>query len=487
MMKYKTGLTVLLTAMTVLFLSAFAVSASAADTETAAGDTFSPYVSEEQGLDGWHFMAAPENTDFLEYLPCYADGRWWAGENNFQMGMHADSQIHPGLNYDAVLAWEAPASGSVTVSFPGGIGVNDSSSVERPGDGVTFGVFYQDDTGIRELLGMTDIGNGEVFAQDDITLDVRAGALILFRCGNGHDHYMDYDGTYLAPEITYNTVGGGDALSVSLLPLQPGEKHPVSIGDPRSPDGAPWVLTDETYEIDASQSGSVINIGKTFENTEILITASDVAVTDLTVSGGSVTVVGSRVTLVDSTVDAPLVVSGAGFFAQHCDLASVTFSAADAAAARCAVSDTVFLTGKNQTLYGCSISGGVIVSGASDVSVIANDFADGAAAEITGSAYVNLTDNTQAGAALPDGFWKYDARDALWGSDLPGVMDASGGDYAGADTSRLPQNDNTRFSDSVVRENIYYNGEFVPLSVYLPRSATQTGSATPDAPKVLPA
>jgi len=467
MIDYRTRFPVLLAAMAVLVLSVFAVVVMAEDKTPAPGDTYSPYVSEEQGFDGWYFMAAPENTDFLEYLPFYADGRWWAGENNFQMGSHADNQIHPGLNYDAVLAWEAPASGSVTVSFPGGIGVNDSSSVERPGDGVTFGVFYQDDTGIRTLLGMTDIGNGEVREQDDITLDVRAGALILFRCGNGHDHYMDYDGTYLAPEITYNTVGGGDALNKSLLPLQPGEKYPVSIGDPRAPDGTPWVLTDEAYEIDASQSGSVIDVGKTFENTEILISASDVAVTNLTVWGGRVIVTGTRVTLVDSTVDAPLEVTGAGFFAQHCDLSSVTLSGTDAAAARCSISGTVSLTGKNQTLYGCSISGGVTVSGASDVSVIANDFAMGAAAEITGAAYVNLSDNTQAGGALPDGFWRYDAREALWGSDLPGVMEASGEDYVGADTSRLPQNDNTRFSDSIVRESIYYNGAFVPLSVYL--------------------
>ena len=142
-------------------------------------------------------MSSPENTDVLEYMPSYTGVNWWAGENNYQMGVHSEDHIHPGLNNDAVLVYKVPATGNVTVSFPGGVSVNDSSWADRPGDGVTFGVFYRDDTAVHTLLPMTDIGNGETYTPSAITVDVRAGGLLLFRCGNGHDHYMDYDNTYM--------------------------------------------------------------------------------------------------------------------------------------------------------------------------------------------------------------------------------------------------------------------------------------------------
>ena len=96
-------------------------------------DTGTPYpiVSETQGDGGWYYMASPEGTDFLEYMPAFVGNKWWAGENNFQMGMHEQDHIHPGLNYDAVLTFKVPAAGNITIQIPGGVTVNDSSWADR--------------------------------------------------------------------------------------------------------------------------------------------------------------------------------------------------------------------------------------------------------------------------------------------------------------------------------------------------------------------
>ena len=72
-------------------------------------------------------------------------------------------------------------------------------------------------------------------------------------------------------------------------------------------------------------------------------------------------------------------------------------------------------------------------------------------------------------SSVSENSWKkgisYDDRAALWGSDLPGLLDDT--DHAGADRSRLPQNDKTRFEESTVREMVYSDGACVSLNEYL--------------------
>lgn len=433
------------------------ISAQAA---VGVGDTVYSSVTAEQGEDGWYFMAAPEGTNFWELMPTFIGDKWWAGENNFQMGMIQQDHIHPGLNYDAVLGYQFPASGNVTVSFPGGAAVNDSSSVERPGDGVTIGVFYQDDSGVQTLLPMSDVGNGEMLEIDNITLDVRAGALILFRCGNGHDHYMDYDNTHFAPEVTYNSVSEDSAVTKRLLPAKPNEKQPASVGCGTIHTDNPTVITGAAYEIGADKSGSVLSLADIqTDGAAVVISASDVAITDFAVNGGSVTVTGERVTLVNCAIGAPMTVDGVGFFAQNCDFADVTVTGGDTVIARSNLAGAVSLTGRNQTLYGNVLTGALSITDASDVSVIANTLKGGGV--IAQSKYLNLTDNTSDNADI----WQYDDRAVIWGTDLPGTLD--GTDYAGVDASRLPQNNNDRFAQSTVRTHIYYNGDFVQPNVYL--------------------
>ncbi len=428
-----------------------------------------PTASAPQGDGGWYYMASPEGTDFLEYMPVFVGDKWWAGENNFQMGMHEQDHIHPGLNYDAVLVFKVPAAGNITIQIPGGVTVNDSSWADRPGDGVTFGIFYRDDDGVHALLPMTDIGNGETLSVEPITLDVAPNALLMFRCGNGHDHYMDYDNTHMAPEITYNALDAQGKIAHNVkLPPMPGEKYPVSIGcEPLHSDN-PTVVSGVTYEIGADKNGTALSLADIqTDGAEVIISASDVAITDFSVNGGSVTVTGERVTMVCCSVNAPVTVKGAGFFAQNCNFADVSISGNDSVVARCALSEAVRLTGRNQTLYGNTIAKSVSIEAASDISVIANTFAASAAGTVAASEYVNLSDNTCDGD--PAQLWQYDDRGVIWGSDLPGTLD--GTDYAGVDASRLPQNNNDRFADSITRTQIYYNGEFVPPSVYLVSAA----------------
>ena len=444
-----------------------AVSA-AGDSGIDTGEAY-PTVSAPQGDGGWYYMASPEGTDFLEYMPAFVGNKWWAGENNFQMGMHEQDHIHPGLNYDAVLVFKVPAAGNITIQIPQGVTVNDSSWAERPGDGVTFGIFYRDDDGVHALLPMTDVGNGETLSVDPITLDVAQNALLMFRCSNGHDHYMDYDNTHMAPEITYHALDAQGKIAHNVkLPPMPGEKYPVSIGcEPINSDN-PTVVSGVTYEIGADKNGTVLSLADIqTDGAEVIISASDVAITDFSVNGGSVTVTGERVTMVCCSVNAPVTVKGAGFFAQNCNFADVSISGNDAVVARCALSEAVRLTGKNQTLYGNTIAKSASIDGASDISVIANTFAASAAGTVAASEYVNLSDNTCDGD--PAQLWQYDDRGVIWGSDLPGTLD--GTDYAGVDASRLPQNNNDRFADSITRTHVYYNGEFVPPSVYLVSAA----------------
>lgn len=452
-----------------LFLILFLCMPSAAADAVTAGKTIYALFSDTQGDGGWYYMSSPENTDVLEYMPSYTGVNWWAGENNYQMGVHSEDHIHPGLNNDAVLVYKVPATGNVTVSFPGGVSVNDSSWADRPGDGVTFGVFYRDDTAVHTLLPMTDIGNGETYTPSAITVDVSAGGLLLFRCGNGHDHYMDYDNTYMAPSITYNSVEDGAEITKSLLPPAPGEKYPVTVGCTAPFSDRASVITDNTYEIGTDKNGQVLSLSDIrTEGTEIVISASDIAVTDLFVNGGSVTVTGDRVTFENCSVQAPIQITGVGFFAQHCAFSDISVTGTDAVIARSQISGTVTLSGKNQTLYGSSIAADLRITGASDVSVIANTFADGTAGTVSASRYINLSDNTY-GNTLPADFWKFDDRDTLWGSDLPGVLD--GTDHAGADVSRLPRNNNARFASSTKRTQIYFEGSFVTPAVYLTAAA----------------
>ena len=434
-------------------------------------DTGTPYpiVSETQGDGGWYYMASPEGTDFLEYMPAFVGNKWWAGENNFQMGMHEQDHIHPGLNYDAVLTFKVPAAGNITIQIPGGVTVNDSSWADRPGDGVTFGIFYRDDDGVHTLLPMTDIGIGETLTVEPITLDAAQNALLLFRCGNGHDHYMDYDSTHMAPEIKYNTVDeqGKTAHNVKLPPM-PGEKYPVSIGCEPIHSDNPTVVSGMTYEIGKDKNGTALSLADIqTAGADVIISASDVAITDFSVNGGSVTITGARVTMINCAVNAPITVDGAGFYAQNCNFADITVSGSDAVIARCALSGDVRLTGRNQTLYGNTIAKSVSVDGASDISVIANIFEKDAAGTVAASEFINLSDNTCDGDTAR--LWQYDDRGVIWGSDLPGTLD--GTDYAGIDASRLPQNNNDRFADSITRTHIYYNGEFVQPSVYLVSAA----------------
>ena len=178
-------------------------------------------------------------------------------------------------------------------------------------------------------------------------------------------------------------------------------------------------------------------------------------------------------TLEDCSFDgAETVVTGKGFFAVRCNFGELdlTAGAADAEAARCAIGGAVSLGGRNQVLYGNRCAS-VRAEGASNLSVVKNA---GDSISLKNVSLANLSGNAWNGEIL------YDDRAELWGSDLPGVLD--GQEHAGADPSRLPHSDKTRFESSVVREKVYRHGEFVSLNQAV---ASAAGSA--DEELVLPA
>ena len=64
----------------------------------------------EQGADGWYFLYESENG---EYGEMNWSGSSWSGADNARMDEHF---IVPGRNIQAVLAWEAPYTGTVTLT-----------------------------------------------------------------------------------------------------------------------------------------------------------------------------------------------------------------------------------------------------------------------------------------------------------------------------------------------------------------------------------
>ena len=233
---------------------------------------------------------------------------------------------------------------------------------------------------------------------------------------------------------------------------------------PRPADMPPF----NTIEIDSQYDGQIVPGGiLEADGKTIIISASDAAVTGLRLKGkgNTVRITGERITLENcSFVGAETVVTGKGFFAVRSDFDGLTFAgeAADAEAARCVIGGAVSVRGRNQVLYGNRCAA-VEADGAANLSVVKNE---GESIVLRNVSFVNLSENRWNSGIV------YDNRAALWGSDLPGVLD--GKEHAGADESRLPQNDKTRFEESTVREKVYSGGTFVPLNVYLASAAASS-------------
>ncbi|MBQ3177542.1 MAG: right-handed parallel beta-helix repeat-containing protein [Clostridia bacterium] len=482
-----------------------------------AGESYTYPSGETQGEDGWYAMCAPEESNLWEYLPVYSGGNWWAGENNFQLGLLNRTTIHPGLYYDAVLAWEAPASGQITIQVPGGAVLNDSSAAQVPGDGVEFGIFYEDASGVKPVYpadGMAYIANGTAMEIPEQTLAVQQGALVLFRIGCGGNNYMDYDGTAMTPYIVYTEVSDTPAVSVPLLPLPPGEKYPVTTGTSVSPveDNVQNITAEAflasgseqngiltypagTYTltgrltIDKSYSGKILDMsGVTLLNTTVSVEASDIAIDSLCLlendgaaRDGILEISGSCVTLYNCHVQGGILSVGNGLTMDHCTAASgfAEISGTDVLIARSVLTDNMVFRVHNGTLYGNVFADGYVlrIEDGSDVSVIENIFPKDGMVTIANTAYVNLTGNTHPGGEIDEidpAFWQCDTLEHKWGRNLYG-------DYrfdetaCGADMDRIPDNHTERFADSVVREKIYYKKSWITPTAAI---AAQSGSYT---------
>ncbi len=492
---------------TVVLMLLCAVAVNGAEARYRGGKT--------QGEDGWYALCAQENTDIWEFLPTYSGGNWWAGENNFSLGLVNAYGIHPGLYYDAVLAWQAPESGEITISVPGGATCVDSSTEKKPGDGVAFGIFYQDDSGVKPVYpaeGLTYIPMGETMDIPDQTLSVQKGALVLFRIGCGGNNYMDYDSTSMAPVISYNGTNDEPAVKSNLLPPEPGEKERYPLASMETIpyptlDVTPKEMTGEAFLAMAKREGDTVTFpAGLYAITDTLVLAEDDTIYQMDgveLWGGKVEITGAQVAIdtlclvccdVQVTGDCvtfyncclqleayALRATGDGLTVQSCYIDGHFYvEGRDTLFAWCPYKYFhLECTGDNVTLYGnfCSVmeAGAWHFSGCQDISVIGNTF-DPMYTKITldNCAYVNFSDNVVYGkkegessyeAVLCTNFWSTDDTDfPLWGNNVYPHEDIAT-DY-GADMNRIPDNHKERFQNGVIREKIYYNGQFrSPTSV----------------------
>ena len=498
-----------------VMLCAAVMLCSAAVGAAEPGDSYTYYASETQGENGWYALCAPEDSNLWEYLPAYINGSWWAGENNFQLGMLNAHTIHPGLYYDAVLAWEAPVSGEITISVPGGAALNDSTSAARPGDGVEFGIFYQDDAGVAPVYpaeGMGYIANGETMEIPVQTVAVQQGGIILFRIGCGPDNYMDYDGTTMVPSITYNTVTDDPSVAGTLLPLPPGEKYSVTVGASAVPvtddaitmsaadflagmteQNGIYTAPDGTYNltdrltVDASYSGAILDMsGVTLLNTAVSVEASDIAIDSLCITENDgamrdtiLDISGTCVTLYNCHVSGGILSPGNGLTLDHCTIsgAGTAFSGTDVLVSRSRLADSVVFCVQNGTLYGNGFDAGTVlqVEDSSDISIIDNVFPENSTVSIRNTQYVCITGNYHTDDAedrIDKTFWQCDTLEGKWGCNLYGeqIYDP---DVIGADMDRIPDNHKDRFRNSVVREKIYYQKSWIAPASFI---AARTGS-----------
>jgi len=493
-----------------LLLTGAAVLLTAGTIAAAGTDgTFRYSASDVQGEEGWYALCAPEDSDLWEYMPVYAGGSWWAGENNFQLGMLNAHTIHPGLYYDAVLAWEAPESGEITISVPGGVSLNDSSAANRPGDGVEFGIFYQDDSGVAPVYpqdGMGYIANGETMTIPDQTITVQAGGLVLFRIGCGPENYMDYDGTAMIPLITYGSVTDSPAVTGTFLPLPPGEKYPVTTGSTADfitdgvetmsaaeflvlmaeqngvytvPDGT-YTLTDRLV-IDKSYTGAILDMsGVKLLNTTMTVEASDIAIDSLCLVENDdaardtvLDISGTCVTLYNCHIAGGILSYGSGLTLDHCTVTGTgtEFGGTDVLLTRCSLSDTITWYVQNGTLYGNVFTDGSVlqVKDSSDISIVNNIFPYDGTVIIQNTPYACITGNTYPNGevdVIAADFWQCDTLEGKWGVNLYGHREYRE-DVTGAEMERIPDNHTERFAESVVRDKIYCQKSWLAPAVFI--------------------
>ena len=174
-----------------------------------ANYSFTGQFSGTQGKDGWHYLYAPIGENDVTQLPALVDGwAWCAGLEEYNIAQIYQGEVLPGNMYDAIIAFKAPYTGTVTAFMEDGMWLK-SSSGEDAGDGCNFGVQFSSDGEVSELRPMAYIPNGGAFDMEPITMEIKKNEYIYFRVNRGAAHNW-HDSLHITPAVRYSAIDFDD-------------------------------------------------------------------------------------------------------------------------------------------------------------------------------------------------------------------------------------------------------------------------------------
>jgi len=185
-------------------------------------ETYYDYVDGFSNRQGpiWYYLSVPVGGTAYEQLE-YVTTDWgfsaWANSDSlFSRGFIRETEMLPGYNHDAVVAFKAPYTGQITLSSRSGqVRLSDSTGVSdgsTPSDGVDFGIFLRSMGNLTKLYpsgagtpnsGMEYIENGGSRTVAPITLNIKKNEVIWIRVNNGANGRNDHDSVNFQPIIEY--------------------------------------------------------------------------------------------------------------------------------------------------------------------------------------------------------------------------------------------------------------------------------------------
>ena len=164
--------------------------------------------SDEQGQDGWYYLYAPigENGMVME-VPYYQDGCWYDGTWEYIIATIFQTAVNPGSEYDAIIAFKAPYTGTITAYFENGAWVKEDP--EGSGDGVNVWMQLSSDGEVTDISPVTYIPNGGSAEFEPVTLNIRKNEYVYFRFNRGEGNPW-FDEVNMNPCVKYTSIDFDD-------------------------------------------------------------------------------------------------------------------------------------------------------------------------------------------------------------------------------------------------------------------------------------
>ena len=177
-----------------------------AEFNKAAKYSYTDQFSGTQGQDCWWYLYAPIGENTVMQVPYYQDGCWYDGTWNYLIATIFENAVTPGSEYDAIIAFKAPYTGTVTTYLQGGVWVKED---DGSGDGVRVWQQLSSDGDVRDITEVTEIANGGASDFEPVTIDIRKNEYIYFRVNRGAENNW-FDETYLNPGVQYTSIDFDD-------------------------------------------------------------------------------------------------------------------------------------------------------------------------------------------------------------------------------------------------------------------------------------